>query len=113
MASPLEQLAQASGREFPHLLKARELTSKGLSERRARLADLSHDEDVSIVLMGSWGRSEVTSGSDDDFMLLVRGDMHEDVRPSKVEVETILDRAPASRNGPLEGFPPAGPGVIS
>ncbi|HEY3865328.1 MAG TPA: hypothetical protein VGL54_04495, partial [Solirubrobacteraceae bacterium] len=97
MAGPLEQLAEASGREFPNLLKARELTSKGLGERRARLADLSHDEDVSIVLMGSWGRSEVTSGSDDDFMLLVRGDMHKDVRPSKVEVETILDRAPGDQ----------------
>jgi hypothetical protein len=97
MASTLEQLSAASGRKFPHLLKARELTSKELSERRARLAELPHDEDVSIVLMGSWGRSEVTSGSDDDFMLLVRGDWREKVRPSKAEVETILDRSPGEQ----------------
>lgn len=97
MASPLEQLSTASGRKFPNLLKARELTSERLSERRAKLAELPHDEDVSIVLMGSWGRSEVTSGSDDDFMLLVRGDMREDVRPSKAEVKAILDRAPGDQ----------------
>jgi len=103
MASPLEQLSAASGREFPNLLKARELTSKGLSERRARLAELPHDENVSIVLTGSWGRSEVTSGSDDDFMLLVtgdigdKGDVRQGVRPSKAEVEKILDRPPGDQ----------------
>jgi hypothetical protein len=94
MASPLEQLTAASGREFPNLLNARELTRRGLSERRARLAELPHDEDVSIVLMGSWGRSEITSGSDDDFMVLVRGDTREDMRPSEVEVETVLNQTP-------------------
>src|SRR5277367_5182594 len=73
MVSPLEQLSAASGREFPNLLKAHERTSRGLSERRAKLAELPHDENVSIVLTGSWGRSEVTSGSDDDFILLVTG----------------------------------------
>jgi hypothetical protein len=97
MASPLEQLSAASGRKFPNLLKARERTSKEMSERRARLAELPHDEDVSIVLMGSWGRSEVTSGSDDDFMLLIKGDVREGVHPSKVEVETILNRAPGDQ----------------
>jgi hypothetical protein len=44
MVSPLEQLSAASGRKFPNLLKARERTSKELSERRARLAELPHDE---------------------------------------------------------------------
>lgn len=97
MASPLERLTAASGREFPNLLAARELTKSGLVERRARLADLPHDNNVSIVLMGSWGRSEVTSGSDDDFMLLVRGDASKDVRPLNQEVETILDRAPGDQ----------------
>jgi hypothetical protein len=97
MASPLERLAAASGRKFPNLLKARELTNERLGERRARLAELPQDEDISIVLMGSWGRSEVTSGSDDDFMVLVGGDMREDIRPSKAEVEGILDRAPGDQ----------------
>jgi hypothetical protein len=97
LASPLEQLAKASGRDFPNLFAARKLTATRLAERRARLATLPHDDDVSIVLMGSWGRSEVTSGSDDDFMLLVNGGEREDVRPSKEDVKAILDRAPGDQ----------------
>jgi hypothetical protein len=97
VASPLEQLTAAGGREFPNLLKARELTGKGLCDRRAKLAGLQRDDDVAIVLMGSWGRSEVTSGSDDDFMLLLRGDMRDDIHPSKAEVEEVLDQAPGDQ----------------
>jgi hypothetical protein len=97
MASPLEQLTAASGRNFSNLYAARELTARRLAERRASLAELQHDEDVSLVLMGSWGRSEVTSGSDDDFMLLVQGDARTDARPSPAEVKAILDRAPGDQ----------------
>ena len=97
MASPLEQLTAASGRSFPNLYAARELTARRLAERRASLAELPHDEDVSLVLMGSWGRSEVTSGSDDDFMLLVQGDARMDVRPSPAGVKAVLDRAPGDQ----------------
>jgi hypothetical protein len=91
---PLEELTAASGREFPHLLKARELTRQRLRERTMSLDGLTHDPDVSIVLMGSWGRSEVTRGSDDDFMILVNGGDREDVHPSVEDVKRILDRAP-------------------
>ncbi|HEY2536082.1 MAG TPA: hypothetical protein VGI24_03755 [Solirubrobacteraceae bacterium] len=52
---------------------------------------------MSVVLMGSWGRAEVTSGSDDDFMVLVRSDEHENVHPSVEEVKSILDRAPGDQ----------------
>jgi UTP:GlnB (protein PII) uridylyltransferase len=72
MAAPLQQLAEAAGMDFPHLFAARELTGAKLAERRPRLQQLQHDEDVAIVLMGSWGRSEVTSGSDDDYMVPTR-----------------------------------------
>lgn len=90
--SPLKQLAAASGRELPNLLKARDATRDGLEKRRAALGQLPHDEDVAVVLMGSWGRAEVTAGSDDDFMVLVRGTKRDNVRPSIADVETILDR---------------------
>jgi hypothetical protein len=83
--------------DFPHLFGARKLTSAKLAERRPRLQQLEHDEDVAIVLMGSWGRSEVTSGSDDDYMVLVTEQMRDEVRPSKAEIETILDRAPGKQ----------------
>ena len=91
--SALERLSEESAREFPHLLAARAETAKGLQDRRARLAKLPHDDDVSVVLMGSWGRSEVTSGSDDDFMVLVDGPERDHVQPSIAEVKTVLTRA--------------------
>lgn len=47
--------------------------------------------------MGSWGRAEVTAGSDDDFMVLVLGSGREDVRPSIDDVKTVLDRAPGDQ----------------
>jgi hypothetical protein len=97
MAAPLQQLTEAAGTDFPHLFAARELTVAKLAERRPRLQQLQHDEDVAIVLMGSWGRSEVTSGSDDDYMVLVTGEMRDEVRPAKAEIETILDRAPGEQ----------------
>lgn len=95
--SPLELLAQASGREFPALTRARAATAAGLRDCRGRLAELEHEPDVAVVLMGSWGRAEITSGSDDDFMILVRGGERERVRPSIDEVETVLDKAPGDQ----------------
>lgn len=95
--SPLEQLAAKSGRDFPNLLEARRRTASGLEERRARLAELTHDSDVSIVLMGSWGRAEVTAGSDDDFMVLVDGPQREETQPPIEAVKNVLDRRRATR----------------
>lgn len=71
--SPLERLASETRREFTNLLRARSRTEVGLGDRRERLGRLDHDSDASVVLMGSWGRAEATSGSDDDFMVLVDG----------------------------------------
>jgi UTP:GlnB (protein PII) uridylyltransferase len=93
MTTPLQQLTAVSGRSFPNLHAARELTATKLAERRTGLAEFQHDDDVAIVLLGSWGRSEVTSGSDDDFMLLIDGNARPDIQPSKAEIETILDHA--------------------
>jgi hypothetical protein len=71
--SPLEQLQQQTGRGFAALLAARAHTAQRLAERGALLADLAVDDDAAVVLMGSWGRHELTGGSDDDYMVLVRG----------------------------------------
>jgi hypothetical protein len=94
--SPLEQLATASGQEFTNLTDARRETSKKLGERRAKIESLSPDSDVSVVLMGSWGRAEVTSGSDDDYMVLVNGGWRPDheVNPSIDDVAKVLDVKP-------------------
>lgn len=94
--SPLQELAATTGRDFPNLMRARERTATGLEDRRARLACLGHDSDTSVVLMGSWGRAEVTGGSDDDFMVLIDGPDRE-VEPSIAGVKTVLDRAPGAQ----------------
>lgn len=94
---PLETLAERSGRDFPGLKAARERTAKGMRERSTRLGELQHDRGVSIVLMGSWGRAEVTAGSDDDFMILVRGGLREAVKPSIDSVAQVLDHSPGSQ----------------
>lgn len=96
-ASPLEALAEKAGRPFKNLSEARERTRAGLEERRARLGDLQHSEGASVVLMGSWGRAEVTAGSDDDFMVLVQGAERSCIRPSTEAVKGVLDRAPGSQ----------------
>ena len=74
MASSLEQLQQETGGNFEALLRARELTAARIAERRRLLETLDVDADATVVLMGSWGRRELTSSSDDDYMVLVRGE---------------------------------------
>jgi hypothetical protein len=94
--SPLEELADAGGASFPHLLAARDLTANGLAERQGKLGELQADGDVSVVLMGSWGRAEVTAESDDDYMLLVTGAWRpeHEVNPALDEVAAVLGKEP-------------------
>jgi Putative nucleotidyltransferase DUF294 len=72
-ATPLERLQQRSGRAFPALAAARERTAARLGERAALLDGVTIDRNAAVVLMGSWGRRELTAGSDDDYLVLVRG----------------------------------------
>jgi hypothetical protein len=71
--TPLERLQQQSGRHLPALAAARERTVLRLAERAALLDGVSLHENAAVVLMGSWGRQELTTGSDDDYLVLVRG----------------------------------------
>lgn len=80
--SPLLQLVRATGRELPTLTAARERSASRTTVRRELLADLGGDADATIVTLGSWGRGEVTSGSDDDLLLLVDGAPRENVAPT-------------------------------
>ena len=99
-AGPLAELADAAGREFPNLSAARERTEAGLAERRAALAALEHSKEASVVLMGSWGRGEVTAGSDDDFMVLVHGPERPEAAPTVEAVGEVLNQQP-SEDGPF------------
>ncbi len=95
--SPLGRLAELADRDFPSLFAARERSVGGLKKRRDDLGKLSHDAGASIVLMGSWGRAEVTTESDDDFMVLVYGEERAEIEPSIAEVSGVLDNPPGSQ----------------
>lgn len=71
--SPLERLQQRTGRAFPALRAARALTARRLAERAELLRGLTAPPNTTVALMGSWGRHELTRGSDDDYVVMVRG----------------------------------------
>lgn len=66
----LEVLARESGTRFPNLTKSRALSAAKLGERRKTLDGLGLPDGYAVVYLGSIGRSEAVSGSDDDFILL-------------------------------------------
>ena len=98
--SPLEALAQATGEPLPHLLGAREHTARRVAQARAALGGVTVDPDVTVVLMGSWGRGELTSGSDDDVLVLATGEdrPEHEIRPAVEELRGAL-RPPAGDQG--------------
>jgi hypothetical protein len=72
-SAPLDVLQQRETRTFPALTAARATTTRRLAQRAALLDGLPSDPTAAVVLMGSWGRHELTKGSDDDYVILVRG----------------------------------------
>ncbi len=74
-------LAEATGERFDSIVAARERTAAGLAERRALLGEVVLDPDATVVLLGSWGRHEVTSASDDDAIVLFCGEKRDFVQP--------------------------------
>jgi len=94
VSSPLQELAGRSLDGFPHLLAARERTDVALVTARERLAGLERDADAAVVLFGSWGRRELTPGSDDDWLILVAGDRREHVAPDAAAVDAAMGRRP-------------------
>jgi predicted nucleotidyltransferase len=69
----LQRLAGLTGAEFPHLMAARDLTRRELERVREALVSAPCPADASVVVFGSWGRGELTQGSDDDWAILVEG----------------------------------------
>lgn len=97
VTSPLEELASRSPDGLPHLLAARERTARELAAARQRFAGAGRDDDAAVALFGSWGRAELTAGSDDDWLVVVAGERRDDVRPSVDEVGALLGRAPGAQ----------------
>ncbi len=94
-------LEAAAGVRFHHVAAARVETDRRLLERRDRIAALEVDGNATIVLMGSWGRREITRESDDDFMVLFEGEPADSARPSIEDVAGALGGRPP---GPEEIF---------
>jgi hypothetical protein len=78
--------------DFPHLFAARELTERRLGELREQLGSFERDDDAAVVMLGSWGRRELTSQSDDDFLVLVDGQERDRVRPHVEDLHPLLGR---------------------
>jgi hypothetical protein len=93
-AGSLARLAQSTGNDFPSLFAARELSERRLGEVRDGLAGVERDDDAAIVLLGSWGRRELTRQSDDDFLVLVDGPERDGVLPAPEAVRSVLTEAP-------------------
>jgi Putative nucleotidyltransferase DUF294 len=98
--TPLDDFLAATGIELPALIDARARTAERMQIRRELLQDRPADDDVTVVLMGSWGRSELTSESDDDYMVLVHGEPREAAQPSIADVEARFAKDPAGFKAP-------------
>jgi hypothetical protein len=90
-------LAELTGASFQHIMAARAETERKLVELRDRISSLAVDEEATVVLMGSWGRREITSESDDDFMVVFEGAPRADAHPSVEEVSEALGGRPPGR----------------
>jgi hypothetical protein len=89
--APLAALARRAGRAFPNLVAARARTEEALHDVRARVAEMVPGELGSIVLLGSWGRRELTPGSDDDWLLLCADAAgKEDAKRAVERLRTVL-----------------------
>ena len=69
-AGALAHLATRTPEGFPALLAARERSAAGLAGLSRDLAEIRLPEQTSVVLLGSWGRSEVTGLSDLDWLVV-------------------------------------------
>lgn len=95
------RLEAAAGVQFRNVAAARDRTELGLLKRRDRLTTLATDPDATVVLMGSWGRSEVTSESDDDFMVLFEGPERVNAHPT---IDAVAECLSGDAPGPEEIF---------
>src|SRR4051812_50228309 len=104
--SGVEALTALTGEASAPIAAARARTAAGLAERRERLAGLPLDEDATVVLLGSWGRREVTAASDDDAIVLFTGERRATGRPTAAEGAGALGGPPPGRGGLFGGPPP-------
>jgi hypothetical protein len=100
------QLSEHIGQRWPHIEAARSLSDQTLTELHQALHNLDSD-DTSIVVLGSLGRKEFTSGSDIDWNLLVDGIADPNHHALFLDAQRVIkDRASkgVGREGTFEAF---------
>jgi putative nucleotidyltransferase DUF294 len=95
----LEILAARAGVTFPYLDAARDLAARRIASASAELAAATPD-DVSVAMYGSWGRGELTDGSDNDWAILAPDGRTED---DDVKVLAELCQARFNEEGKAPG----------
>jgi len=109
-AGGVERLAEATGAEFPHVARARELTARQVAEVSAALGDVEPVDGIGTCVFGSWARAELSDESDDDWAVLVAGsfstaddEVAHEVEAAQARLGTD-DRAPGTQGlfgGPI------------
>ena len=87
--------------QFHHLRQAASHTAEQLDSKRAALATAALADSMSIVVFGSWARAELTTGSDDDWAVLVNR-RFTDYEPDVVRAMVLAQRRTGS-NGKEPG----------
>jgi hypothetical protein len=82
-------------------MAARVETNRGLRERGERFESVVVHHDATVVLTGWWGRHEITSESDDDFMVVFEGSTPEGARSLS---SRSLEVSAAARQGAEDIF---------
>ncbi len=101
-STPLSALGTAGGVGFLALEAARARTSERCDAARAALAGMPRDPDVAVVLLGSWGRGELTSGSDDDVLVVTTGARHDGLRPRMHELAPAFPGGASGAQGTFD-----------
>jgi predicted nucleotidyltransferase len=101
--TPLEDLAKQCGVTWPAIEAARAKARKQIDLVKKELIKLE-DPNASVVVTGSFGRGEVTGGSDFDWMLLVDGPSDPAHFTLAAAILRELDKLGIKGPGPTETF---------
>ena len=103
MAPYVQDLESRCGGDWPAIRTAREQTDTYIQRVGQELVKFKSDE-TSIVVTGSVGRGELTSGSDFDWMLLIDGPSNPDHFILAQEITELLKDLGVKPPGPTETF---------
>lgn len=95
----VEELEKRTGSNWAHLRMARQMSAQQLAEI-TRALDTFSTADVSIVVVGSLARKELTPGSDVDWTLLLDGMSRPQDEELARDVRQVLNRIGKKQPGP-------------